>query len=86
MRAKRFSAFCSTTIEGFSAVFCSHFCAKALRAFAHEVRARLDMFFHCAGSLLDYEPLCFINFVIITQMKPKSTLKVINEMEIVAHK
>jgi hypothetical protein len=28
---------------------------------------------------------CFINFFIITQMKPKSTLKVINEIEIVTH-
>ena len=85
MRAKRFSAFCPSTIQRFSAVFRCHFCTKSLGALAHDVRARGNVFFHGLGLLLDYALLIFINFFIITQMKPKSTLKVINEIEIVTH-
>lgn len=52
MRAKRFSAFCPSTIQGLPAGLGGHSGAETLAALADEIRAGLQVFFHGACSLL----------------------------------
>ena len=81
MRAKRFSAFCPSAIQGLPSGLGGHSGAETLTALADEIRTGLQMFFHGACSLLVCG-WCFLGFFIITQRKPMSTLKVNNEIEI----
>lgn len=85
MSAKRLSAFCPSTIQGLPACLGRHSCAETLAALPDQIRASLQMFFHSVCQLLTLPACVFISFDIITQMKPKSTLKVNNEIEILTH-